>query len=94
MKFLPGLSNDGTSAFLGEPLLGIIGSNSLEFTEFSSGVLSLGDSLTSSGENDVEIHTENTSVGIVLDSEINVFFNTESEVSYKINLLISILLFK
>jgi hypothetical protein len=75
-------------------LLGIIRSDSLEFTEFASGVLSLGDSLTSSGENDVEIHTENTSVGIVLDSKIDVFFNTESEVSYKINLLISILLFK
>lgn len=94
MKFPPGLSNDGTSAFLGEPLLGIIGSNSLEFTEFSSGVLSFGDSLSSSGENDVEIHTENTSVGIVLDSKIDVLFDTETEVAYKINLLISILLFK
>jgi hypothetical protein len=94
MKFLQSLSNDGTSAFLGEPLLGIIGGNSLEFTEFSSSVLSLGNSLSSSGEDDVEIHTENTSAGIVLDSEIDVFFDTESEVAYKINIKFSILLFK
>jgi len=82
MKFLMGRSDNGTSALLGEPLLGIIRSDSLEFTEFSSGVLSLGDSLSSSGEDDVEVHTENTSVGIVLDSKIDVFFNTESEVTY------------
>jgi hypothetical protein len=64
-------------------LLGIIRSDSLEFSEFASGVLSFGDSLTSSGEDNVEIHTENTGVGIILDSEINVFFDTESEVAYK-----------
>ena len=87
-------SEDGTGHLLGEPLLGIIGSNSLEFTEFSSGVLSLGDSLSCSGEDDVEIHTENTSVGIVLDSKIDVLFDTETEVAYKINILIRILLFK
>jgi len=75
-------------------LFGIIRSDSLEFSEFSSGVLSFGDSLSSSGENNVEIHTENTSVGIVLDSKIDVLFNTESEVAYKIKKLISILLFK
>lgn len=52
------------------------------FAEFSLGVLSLGNSLTSSGENNVEVHTEDTSVGIVLDSEIDVLFNTKSEVTY------------
>lgn len=51
-------------------------------TEFTLGVLSLGNSLTSSGEDDVEVHTEDTSVGIVLDSEIDVFFNTKTEVTY------------
>ena len=82
--FLLGLSNDGSSALLSEPLLGIIRSDSLEFSEFASGVLSLGDSLSSSGEDNVEIHTENTGVGIVLNSEINMFIDTESEVTYKI----------
>ena len=62
------------------------------FTEFALCVLSLGDSLTSSCEDDVEIHAENTSVGIVLDSEINMLINTESEVTYLI--LILIFLFK
>ena len=61
-------SDDGTSALLGEPLLGFILADSLEFSEISSSMLSLVDSLASSGEDDVEIHTENTGVGIVLDS--------------------------
>ena len=61
-------SDDGTSALLGEPLLGFILADSLEFSEVSSSMLSLVDSLASSGEDDVEIHTENTGVGIVLDS--------------------------
>ena len=52
-------------------------------------MLSLGDSLSSSGEDNVEIHTENTSVGIILDSEIDVFFDTESEVTYKIKSIIN-----
>ena len=32
-------------------------------------------------EDDVEIHTENTSEGVVLHSKIDVFLNTESEAS-------------
>ena len=75
-------SDDSTSALLGEPLLGFILADSLEFTENTSGMLSLVDSLASSGEDDVEIHTENTSVGIILDSQINMLFNTETEVAY------------
>ena len=74
-------SDDGTGALLGEPLLGIIGANSLELSEFTSGVLSLGNSLSSSGENDVEVHTENTSVGVVLDTKIDMLIDTETEVT-------------
>jgi len=65
-------------------LLGLLSGNSLEFTEVGFTVLSLGDSLTGSAEDDVEVHTENTSVGIILDSKIDVFVNTESEVAYLI----------
>ena len=53
-------------------------------TELATCVLSLGASLSGSTEDDVEVHTENTGVGIVLDSEINMLINTESEVSYTI----------
>ena len=52
------------------------------FSEFSLGVLSSSNSLSGSTENNVEIHTENTSVGIILDSEIDMLINTESEVTY------------
>ncbi len=82
MSILYNSSDDSTSALLGEPLLVFIMTDSLEFAENSSGMLSLVDSLSSSGEDDVEIHTENTGVGIVLDSQINMLFNTESEVAY------------
>ena len=77
-------SNDGTSALLSEPLLGFIGGDALEFAEFSASVLSASDSLASATEDNVEIHTENTGVGIILDSEIDVFVNTEAEVAYNI----------
>ena len=45
-------------------------------------MLSLGDSLASSSEDDVEVHTENTGVGVILNSEIDMLVDTESEVSY------------
>lgn len=43
--------------------------------------LSLGDSHTRSTHNDVEVHSEDTDSGIVLDSEIDVLLDTETEVS-------------
>ena len=79
---MPCSSEDGSGHLLGEPLLGIISGDLLVLTEFSLGVLSFGNSLTSSGEDDVEVHTEDTSVGIILDSEIDVLFNTKTEVTY------------
>ena len=76
-------SEDGSGAFLSEPLFGFLLSNSLEFSKLVSAVLSLGHSLSSSGEDDVEIHTENTCVEIIFDSKINMLINTESEIAYK-----------
>jgi len=72
---------DVSTVLLDEPVTGIISSDSLEFTEDVSLGTSTGNSLSSSGENDEEVHTENTSVGIILNSEINMFINTESEVT-------------
>jgi len=67
--------------------------DSLEFTEIASSMLSLVDSLSSSGEDDVEIHTEDTGVGIILDSQINMLFNTETEVALIGEVLLSELVF-
>ena len=74
-------SHNGAGALLGEPLLGLLGGDSLEVAELAGSVLSLGDSLASAGQDHVEVHTEDTSVGIVLDSEINMLLDTESEVT-------------
>ena len=75
-------SDDGSSHLLGEPLLGLVSGDSLVLSELARGVLSSGDSLAGSSENDVEVHTENTSVGIILDSEIDMLVNTKTEVAY------------
>ena len=75
-------SKDGASALLGEPLLGLLLGNSLELADLSTGVLSLGDSATRSLEDDVEVHTENTGGGIVLDTKIDMLLDTETEVAY------------
>jgi hypothetical protein len=85
-------SDDSSSHLLGEPLLGIIGGDSLMSSEFTLGMLSLCDSLSSSGEDHVEVHTENTGVGIVLNSEIDMLINTKSEVAYLIKFSFSFLL--
>ena len=79
--FANSCSQDGSGHLLGEPLLGLLLGNSLELSEFTSGVLSLANSLSGSSKDDVEVHAENTSALIVLDSEINVLLNTKSEVS-------------
>merc|ERR1719263_1383139 len=76
-----GGSDDGSSALLSEPLLGILGGDSLELANSSSGMLPSGDSRSCSLEDNVEIHTENTSGGIILDSEIDMLIDTKSEVS-------------
>ena len=57
-------------------------------------MLSSGDSLSCSTENDVEVHTENTGVGVVLNSEINMLLDTETEVAYILKIMtINYLLF-
>ena len=53
----------------------------MRITNSASLSLSLADTTTGTSKLDVEIHTENTSVGIVLDTEINVFLNTETKIT-------------
>ena len=38
-----------------------------------------GDSASGTLENDVEVHAENTGEGVILDAEIDVFLDTETE---------------
>ena len=47
----------------------------------STSGLSLRHTTARTSQLDVEIHTENTGVGVVLDSEINVLVDTETEIS-------------
>ena len=75
-------SDDSSGHLFGEPLLGIFSGNSLMLSEFSLAVLSSSDSLSGSAENNVEVHSENTCVGIILDSKINMLIDTKSEVTY------------
>merc|ERR1719181_1414334 len=72
---------DVTSVFLNEPLLGVLISDLLEFAESVSLRSASGHSLAGSAQHDVEVHAENTSVGIVLNSKIDMLVNTKSEVA-------------
>ena len=80
MILLSLVKND-TIVLLLEPLHSFFASNFVRITDSASLSLSLADTTTGTSKLDVEIHTENTSVGIVLDTEINVLLNTKTEVA-------------
>ena len=80
-------SEDGAAELLNEPLLGLLLGDSLELAEGGGSCSSSSDSLSSTGEDDVEVHAVNTSGGVVLDSEIDVLIDTEAEVAYIIYIL-------
>jgi hypothetical protein len=44
-------------------------------------VLAVVHAVTLAGEHDVEVHAENTGLGVVLDAEIDVFVNAKAEVA-------------
>lgn len=75
---------NATSAVLDEPELGVILGDLLELADAVLLCSSLGNSVSGSLQDNVEVHAENTSGGVVLDSEINMLVNTESEVAYGI----------
>ena len=80
--FCSSRSEDGATELLDEPLLGLLLADSLEVTESAGSCSPSGHSLASAGENDVEVHTVDTSRGIILNSEIDVLVDTEAEVAY------------
>jgi len=72
---------DSAAELLDEPLLGLLLGDLLELANTGRLLAALGNSVAGALEHDVEVHTENTSVGIVLDAEIDVLVNTETKVA-------------
>ena len=72
---------NGATKLLNEPQFRVVGANTLELADTASLCSALGDSVTSALEDDGEIHAENTSGGIIFNSEINVLIDTKSEVA-------------
>ena len=62
-----------------EPVLCLVLGDLLEETDSGPFSFSLGDSGSGSLEDNVEIHTENTSVGVVFQSEVDMLLDSESE---------------
>ena len=77
-----GCSENGASQFFDEPLFGLLLADLLEVAEDSSLYLPSADSLSGSAEDHVEVHSIDTSGGVVLDSQVNVLFDSKSEVAY------------
>lgn len=75
------LSHNDTIEPLLEPRNGVFRSDFVLSTNLGSSPLPPGDPHTWSSHDDVEVHTENTDSWVVLDTEINVFLDTETEVS-------------
>ena len=75
-------SENGATELLSEPLLGLFLADHLEVTEGAGSCSASGNSLAGSGEDNVEVHSVDTSGGIVLNSEIDVLIDTKAKVAY------------
>ena len=64
-----------------EPLLGLLAGDALELSDGGNGSAAVLDTRAGTSEDDVDIHTEDTDGGIVLDTKIDVLLDTETEVS-------------
>lgn len=78
---LLGLVENDTIVLLLEPLHGLLASHLVRVAKSASLGLSLRHATTGASQLHVEIHTEDTGVGVVLDTQINVLLNTETEVA-------------
>ena len=72
---------DKSIILLFEELFSFFFGNTLGNTHSVGASSSLGHSLTGFLKNNIEIHTENTGIGIVFDTKVNVFLNTEAEIT-------------
>ena len=73
---------NGASEVFDEPELGVILGDALELAELSSACSTFGNSLACSCKHDEEVHSKNTSGGVVLNAEIDVFIDTKAETSF------------
>jgi len=76
----PHLADDGIEALL-EPLDGVIAGDAVAGTDSALAAATAGDALTGAGHAAVEVHAVNTDTGVVLDAEIDVLGDTETEVA-------------
>ena len=74
------VQNDSIVRLL-EPLHGLLASHLVRIADAAALSLTLAHTATRAGQLHVEIHTEDTGVGIVLDTQIDVLLNTKTEVS-------------
>ncbi len=72
---------DGTIIFSPEPFHGVLLRNSVFGSNSGFASSSEADSASWSFKDDVKVHTENTGERVILDTQINVLLNTETEVS-------------
>lgn len=72
---------DGGIVLLLEPLDGIVLGDLVVDTNGSSASLSSGNSVTGSADDDEEVHSVNSDIGVVLDTKIDVLVDTETEVT-------------
>jgi hypothetical protein len=80
-KLLSLAGEDDTIVFLLEPLHGVLLGQSVLETNLATLAATVGDIESRTSEHDVEVKTIDTNAGIVLDSQVNVFLDTESKVS-------------
>jgi hypothetical protein len=72
---------DKSIILLFEELFSFFFGNTLGNTHSVGASSSLRDSLAGFLKDNIEVHTENTGVGIIFDTKVNVFLNTEAEVT-------------
>jgi len=74
------LSDDTLESVL-EPFDGLVAVDLVVGTDGGLASATLGNTLTRTGHADIEVHSVDTNSRVVLDSEINVFADTETEVT-------------
>ena len=72
---------DGATEVLDEPELGVVLGHALELANTGTSRSAVANSVARSLQDNGEVHTEDTGVGIILDSKIDMLFDTESEVT-------------
>lgn len=72
---------DKSFILLFEELFSFFFGHTLLNTNSAGGSSALRDAFAGLLKDDVEIHTKNTSVRVILDSEVNVFLNTKAEIA-------------